>query len=106
MPTLQFKGKNIIWNHHLSVPYHSLDEVEELHFQAEKSTNLIVGGDNLMAARELVVQVYQFSVMYCKSMHHKNLPVIVKYPEMVAQIAPHFEGNDIPYYGKKNLWFL
>ena len=33
MPTLQFKGKNIIWNHHLSVPYHSLEEVEELNFQ-------------------------------------------------------------------------
>jgi hypothetical protein len=27
MPTLQFKGKNIIWNHHLSIPYHTLEEV-------------------------------------------------------------------------------
>ncbi len=36
MPTLQFKGKNIIWNHHLSVPYHTLEEVEELNFQPEK----------------------------------------------------------------------
>jgi len=26
MPTLQFKGKNIIWNHHLAVPFHTLDE--------------------------------------------------------------------------------
>jgi adenine-specific DNA-methyltransferase len=37
MPTLQFKGKNIIWNHHLSVPYHTLEEVEKLHFQPEKA---------------------------------------------------------------------
>jgi hypothetical protein len=25
---------------------------------------------------------------------------------MVAQIAPHFNANDIPEYGKTNLWFL
>ncbi len=55
MPTLQFKGKNIIWNHHLSVPYHTLEEVEELHFQAEKSNgNLIIEGDNLIALKALL----------------------------------------------------
>jgi hypothetical protein len=32
MPTLQFKGKNIIWNHHLSIPYHTLEEVSNLNF--------------------------------------------------------------------------
>lgn len=30
MPTLQFKGRSITWNHHLSIPYHVLDEVPEL----------------------------------------------------------------------------
>jgi adenine-specific DNA-methyltransferase len=55
MPTLQFKGKNIIWNHHLSVPYHSLEEVEELHFQPEKGNgNLIIEGDNLIALKALL----------------------------------------------------
>ncbi|MBE0661393.1 MAG: site-specific DNA-methyltransferase [Bacteroidales bacterium] len=55
MPTLQFKGKNSIWNHHLSVPYHSLEEVEELHFQPEKSEgNFIVEGDNLLALKALL----------------------------------------------------
>ncbi len=43
MPTLQFKGKNIIWNHHLSVPYHTLEEVKKLNFQPEKGEgNLII----------------------------------------------------------------
>ena len=56
--------------------------------------------------RELIDQVYQFSRMYWKSLRQQNLPVTIKYPEMVAQIAPHFEGNDIPSYGKTNLWFL
>lgn len=54
MPTLQFKGKNIIWNHHLSVPYHALEEVSELHFQPAKSNNLIVEGDNLVALKALL----------------------------------------------------
>jgi hypothetical protein len=37
----------------------------------------------------------------------QNLPVTIKYPEMVAQIAPHFSGGDIPAtIGKDNLWFL
>ncbi|MDQ1267288.1 MAG: adenine-specific DNA-methyltransferase, partial [Bacteroidota bacterium] len=57
MPTLQFKGKNIIWNHHLSVPYHTLEEIEELNYQPEKSDgNLIVEGDNLLALKALLPQ--------------------------------------------------
>ena len=55
MPTLQLKGKNIIWNHHLSVPYHTLEEVENLHFQPEKGNgNLIIEGDNLIALKALL----------------------------------------------------
>ncbi len=55
MPTLQFKGKNIIWNHHLSVPYHTLDEISKLHFQPNKSNgNLIIEGDNLLALKALL----------------------------------------------------
>ena len=57
MPTLQFKGKNIIWNHHLSVPYHTMDEVEKLSFKPEKSEgNLIIEGDNLLALKALLPQ--------------------------------------------------
>ncbi len=56
--------------------------------------------------RELIDQVYQFSRMYWKSVRQQNLPVTIKYPEMVAQIAPHFDGDDIPDFGKDNLWFL
>ncbi len=55
MPTLQFKGKNIIWNHHMSVPYHTLDPVPILDFQPEKSNgNLIIEGDNLVALKALL----------------------------------------------------
>lgn len=57
MPTLQFKGKNIIWNHHLAVPFHTLDIVPELHFNPEKSNgNMIIEGDNLLALKALLPQ--------------------------------------------------
>ena len=56
--------------------------------------------------RELIEQVYQFSRMYWKSIRQQNLPVTIKYPEMVAEIFPHFDGNEIPDFGKDNLWFL
>ena len=56
--------------------------------------------------RELIDQVYQFSRMYWKSISQQNLPVTTKYPEMVAQIYPHFENEHLPEFGKNNLWFL
>jgi len=61
---------------------------------------------DIKVIRELIDQVYQFSRMYWKSVSQQNLPVTIKYPEMVAQIAPHFDGADIPDFGKDNLWFL
>lgn len=62
------------------------------------NTNIIAG---------LIDQVYQFSRIYWKSVKQQNLPVTIKYPEMVAQIAPHFAGGNIPpNIGKNNLWFL
>ncbi|HBC31210.1 MAG TPA: hypothetical protein DC024_08215 [Clostridiales bacterium] len=55
----------------------------------------------------LIDQVYQFSRIYWKSVKQQNLPVTIKYPGMVAQIAPHFSSGDIPSnIGKDNLWFL
>ena len=56
---------------------------------------------------ELIEQVYQFSRIYWKSVRQQNLPVTIKYPEMVAKIAPYFTNGCIPTtIGKDNLWFL
>lgn len=55
---------------------------------------------------ELIDQVYQFSRMYWKSVSQQNLPVTIKYPEMVAEMFPHFESDIIPEFGRKSLWFL
>jgi adenine-specific DNA-methyltransferase len=57
MATLRFKGKNIIWNHHLSVPYHTLDEDKKLSFNSVKADgSLIIEGDNLIAMKSLLPQ--------------------------------------------------
>ncbi len=56
--------------------------------------------------RELLDQVYQFSRMYWKSVSQQNLPITIKYPEMVAEIVPHFSDAEIPIFGRSNLWFL
>ena len=57
MATLQFKGKNIIWNHHMSVPYHTLDLDEKLSYKQDRADgNLIVEGDNLPALKSLLPQ--------------------------------------------------
>lgn len=62
--------------------------------------------EDITVVKELIDQVYQFSRMYWKSIKQQNLPVTIKYPEMVAQIFPHFEGDKLPDFGKNNLWFL
>ncbi len=62
--------------------------------------------DDTKIIRELIDQVYQFSRMLWKSVRQQNLPVTIKYPEMVAEIFPYFVGNEIPDFGKDNLWFL
>lgn len=54
----------------------------------------------------LIDQVYQFSRLYWKSLKHQNLPVTIKYPELLAQIAPRFDGNSVPLFGQDKLWFL
>ena len=55
---------------------------------------------------ELLDQVYKFSRMYWKSVKQQNLPITIKYPEMVAEIVPHFSDAELPPFGKTNLWFL
>ncbi|MDZ4810657.1 MAG: Piwi domain-containing protein [Bacteroidota bacterium] len=54
----------------------------------------------------LIDQVYQFSRMYWKSVSQQNLPVTIKYPEVVAEIYPYFKYDKLPEFGKENLWFL
>lgn len=55
MPTLDFKGKQHIYAHHLSVPYRPLVSDSSLSLNpAEADDNLIIQGDNLHALKALL----------------------------------------------------
>lgn len=54
---------------------------------------------------QLIEQVYQFSRIYWKSVRQQGLPVTIKYPEMIAEIMPHFDDQTV-YPDKRSLWFL
>ncbi|OGI57997.1 hypothetical protein A3C60_02280 [Candidatus Nomurabacteria bacterium RIFCSPHIGHO2_02_FULL_37_45] len=55
MPSLEFKGKSSVWNHHLSVPYHTLDKDNKKSLKGkDDSENLIIEGDNLLALKSLL----------------------------------------------------
>ncbi len=57
-------------------------------------------------ATEMLTKVYQFSRIYWKSVRLQNLPVTIAYPEMVAEIVPHFRNGFLPPFGKTSLWPL
>lgn len=56
MPTLQFKGKTFVQNHHLAVPYHQLvpQKDKSLTNKISLNDNLIIHGDNLLALKALL----------------------------------------------------
>ena len=55
MPTLDFKGKQHIYAHHLTVPYRPLDDDSERSLtSSDVDENLIIHGDNLHALKALL----------------------------------------------------
>src|SRR6266852_5514172 len=56
MPSLQFKGKVFVQNHHLAVPFHELTPVKSKGLSRTPSLhdNVIVHGDNLAALKALL----------------------------------------------------
>ena len=54
MPTLEWIGKEKVINHHQQVPYRVLEE--KYTYNAERSDNMIIRGDNLEALKALLPQ--------------------------------------------------
>jgi adenine-specific DNA-methyltransferase len=56
MAQINFKGKSIVWNHHLGVEYHELvpDKSKSLTDSVSLKDNLIIHGDNLKALKALL----------------------------------------------------
>jgi len=83
-------------------------KTKEYHFPIKiniSSTDPEIFND-IAVVKDLMDQVYQFSRMYWKSVSQQNLPVTTLYPEMVAEMYPHFENEHLSDFGKNNLWFL
>lgn len=53
MPELYFKGKEFVYNHHLTVPFRPLEQAPEKSIGTD-SGNLIIHGDNLHALKALL----------------------------------------------------
>ncbi|MEX0748624.1 MAG: site-specific DNA-methyltransferase [Candidatus Saccharimonadales bacterium] len=56
MPSIQFKGKTFVQNHHLAVPYHQLIPKKDKSLTESVSLhdNLVIQGDNLLALKALL----------------------------------------------------
>lgn len=55
---------------------------------------------------DIITQVYQFCRLYWKSVKMQNIPITIAYPELVAKYVPHFTDENLPEFGKHNLWML
>ena len=76
MPTLDFKGKSLVYAHHLSVPARTLepDAKKSLPLKGSKSSlddNLIIHGDNLHALKALMPR-YAHSLNRIFDMHPRD----------------------------------
>ena len=56
--------------------------------------------------KDIITQVYQFCRLYWKSIKMQNVPITIAYPELVARYVPHFRCEELPEFGKNNLWML
>jgi adenine-specific DNA-methyltransferase len=55
MPELQFKGKEFVYNHHLTVPFRPLEmDAKKSIGKPNLNGNLIIHGDNLHALKALL----------------------------------------------------
>lgn len=85
------KAEYLLFNNVLYDP-ESKPAQKEYHFPIKIALSCTVDGmlNDINLIEQLINQVYQFSRMYWKSTNQQNLPVTIKYPEMVASLYPDF----------------
>lgn len=65
MPTLDWIGKRAVLNHHREIPFHLLEQNEELSAGDPAAGNLVVQGDNLLALKALLpYYAHQVKLIY------------------------------------------
>ena len=102
----------LLFNNQLQAGDEKINEREGYPFPLKITIQQFLPGDthsaetDSSAAEALLTQVCRFSQLYWKSVSRQWLPVTLRYPEMLAQIVPHFKHTDVSEMGRENLWFL
>ena len=105
------KSQYLLYNNQLT-PTSKLDDHEGYPFPLKITVQKFAPDSNYYTEPDsdetmaLLDQVCRFSQLYWKSVSRQWMPVTLKYPEMLAQIVPHFKHSDLPVMGKESLWFL
>ena len=102
----------LLFNNQLQTGNEKINEREGYPFPLKISIQQFLPGESSSIptessdAESLLTQVCRFSQLYWKSVSRQWLPVTLRYPEMLAQIVPHFKHTDVSEMGRENLWFL
>jgi hypothetical protein len=105
-------GQYLLYNNQLQTGAEKINPREGYPFPLKITIQKFAAGSEELAMlspaeeNQLLLQVCRFSQLYWKSVSRQWLPVTLRYPEMLAQIAPHFRYGDIPEEGRESLWFL
>lgn len=104
---LKIHGNNyLLYNNSCYAPGDKSDKLFPIRLKLIKIEN----GENTdlsnEEASEIITQVYQFSRISWQTVKLQNLPITLKYSEMIAKSLPYFEQNALPEFGKNTLWFL
>ena len=96
----------LLYNNERYVPNGKADKLYPIKLTISNGSN---DSDNVLDAqvvKEIITQVYQFCRLYWKSVKMQNVPITIAYPELVAKYVPHFSYEELPEFGRKNLWML
>lgn len=102
----------LLYNNQLLKGYEKINEREGYPFPLKITIQQFLPDKNesiatsLEDAISLLEQVCRFSQLYWKSVSRQWMPVTLRYPEMLAQIFPHFKYKDLTESGSESLWFL
>ena len=96
----------LLYNNSCYAPGDKSDKLFPIRLKLRKIENGKNSDISNEEASEIITQVYQFSRVSWQTVKLQNLPITLKYSEMIAKSLPYFEQNALPEFGKKTLWFL
>ena len=104
---LKIHGNNyLLYNNSCYAPGDKSDKLFPIRLKLRKIENGKNSDITNEEASEIITQVYQFSRVSWQTVKLQNLPITLKYSEMIAKSLPYFEQNALPEFGKNTLWFL